>query len=189
MGWFSKALARALPPAALLLLLTSCQGRFGRDGLALFPEGSAPHSFFGGGKCTHNTLHDIPTWFCNLAPIGGFHEFGLIESKKALSREEGVKAFLAYDEGRSGASKGEIEADLKGELAGMELTGLGLEKTVDGAAIGMVVFVGTQAMPDGTSITAWCNINKEMVYMPQGVQQCHTGMKILRDRMLEVHQK
>lgn len=189
MGWFSKAPTLALPLAALLLLLAGCQGRYGHDGLALFPEGSAPRSFFGGGKCTYNSYKDVPTWFCDLALLGGYHHFGLIEGKQPLSREEGVKAFLAYDEGKSGASKGEIEGDLKGELAGMELTGLGLEKTVDGATLGTVVFVGTQAMPDGTGITVWCSINREMVDTPQGVQQCHAGMKALRDRMLEVHRK
>jgi len=175
--------------AALLLTLAGCQGRYGRDGLALFPEGSAPRSFFGGGKCTYNSLNDVPTWFCNLATIGGFHSFGLIESKQPPSRDEGVKAFLAYDEGRSGTSKGEIEGDLKGELAGMQLAALGLEKTVDGVVFGTVVFVGTQAMPDGSGITVWCSINKDTVYQPEGVRLCHTGMKTLRDQMAEIHKK
>lgn len=185
MGYLAKSLAFF---SAALVALAGCQGRYGHDGLALFPEGSAPRAFFAREKCSYNSHKDVPTWFCDLNVLG-FHQFGLIESKQPLSRDEAVKAFLAYDEGRSGASKGEIEADLKGELAGMQLATLGLEQTFNGAVLVQVVFVGTQTMPDGSGITAWCSIGKDTVYMPQGVQHCHTGMKLLRDRMVELHRK
>lgn len=189
MGWFSDVPARALGVIALLATVSGCQGRYGHNGLALFPEGSGTRSFFGSDKCSFNSYKDVPTWFCNLLLMGGYHDFGLIEHKQPVSHRDGVNAFLGYDEGRGGVNKGEVAADLKGELAGMELSAIGLEQTVNGAVIGSVTFIGTQPMPDGSGITVWCRINSETVYLPDGVKQCHTGMKLLRDRMVEVHKK
>lgn len=165
-------------------LLVGCAGRHGRDGLALFPKGSPTHAFF--AKCPHNTHKDVPTWFCDMT-----ESFGLFERDKPLPHEDEIKAYIAYDEGRSGVFKGKLSTTLQGALQGMELSTFGFEDThgPGGAVTGWVVFLATQTMPDGTGIAVWCSIHAGEVNNETTVRQCHTGMKHLRDTMHSVHGK
>lgn len=167
---------------ALPLLLVACAGRHGRDGLALFPKGSETRTFF--EKCPHNTYKDVPTWFCDTTET-----FGLVERDKPRSHEDEVKAYVLYDEGKSGAYKGKLSATLAGTLQGMEFSTLGFEDKPlpSGAPNQWIVFLGTQTMPDGTGITVWCSIIASEVNNIGTVRQCHTGMKHLRDTLLSVH--
>jgi len=159
--------------------------------MALFPKGSATHEFF--QKCTHNTLEEEASWFCDTTAT-----IALIERPKPRSHEDEIQAFIARHSVRLGAYKGKQEGKLTGMLEGMELSGLGFElpqedpkrpETKGLAPFPWVVFLATETMPDGTGLVLSCTLaGSEAMKIPP-VQMCHAGMKHLRDRMLDLHKK
>lgn len=54
---------------------------------------------------------------------------------------------------------------------------------------GWVTFFGTQTMPDGTGVALSCTIAAEYAGSVPVVRQCHSGIKYLRDVVLEDHKK
>lgn len=177
--------------ALFALGLSACAGRYGHNGLALFPEGSPSRTFF--AACPFNQPEGMVTWFCDMT-----ESFGLVERPAPRSHEDEIQAFVARDHGLMGTYKGKISGALSGDLAGMEFTALGFEKPQDDPAhpetkglapAQWVVFFGTQGMPDGSSIAVSCSIAGSNVTNVDVVRQCHTGMKHLRDTMLVAHAK